>query len=276
MSHISSIGAGIFSRLLVNVNPIGTVLSDSDGTFGYTDIGEYTNATPTRGATVTAASHMKNGNVRLGEYFTKFVDPTTSRILSDGDPVKPRSAREPVASAGGDAGRWGVYTYIPNMREAPEFGVPPSLVNVPEFGSLTSKQVQGQADPTNIEVAINYVPAYWTDDKLSGMIDGKSRLMAIVLANAEPAGYALAGRGTNGATVASPAADATPIVGWASSAVANNVQNSIVFFVGEFSALQFQPNLADANQATLTVALKSSFSDAFTFTRSTAADGALA
>ena len=47
------------------------------------------------------------------------------------------------------------FSAVPDMREAPSFGVPPSLVNVPGFGSATSKQVQGQADPTNIEVAIN-------------------------------------------------------------------------------------------------------------------------
>ena len=259
MTHISSIGAGIFSRLLVNVHPIGTQLSNNDGTFGHADIKDYPVSVSSRTGQLTSA------NATLGEYFTRLQEPG-SAIDVDGSDVKPRTARGVVQSANSNAGRWGSYTYIPNMREAPSFGVPPSLVNVPEFGSTNSKQVQGQADPTNIELAINYVPSYWTGDSLGGLQDGKDRLMAIVLANADPEGdYGLAGLAALGATTAT---DTDTIVGWTASgggAVQHNIQNSIVFFVGELSALQFTPNLADANQATLTIALKSSFSETRTF-----------
>ena len=284
MAHISTVGAGIFSRLLVNTTPIGTTLyvgggtGASDGGFGFSDIGDYR----TRGRNGTGTANRRvSADFGIGEYFRNFIDPAVASNFTGNKDFQ--SSDTDGHGAGHEnanrATQWGNFTYIPNMREAPSFGVPPSLVNVPEFGSKTSKQVQGQADPTNIEVSINYVAELWSNDRLGGVVgDTNSYLMAIVLANAEPAGYGLSGSGTNGATVdgdtgTTPATK--PIIGWSSSAVTNNIENSIVFFVGEMSSLQFTPNLTDANQATITVALKSSFSDPYTFDRSSAVNGQL-
>ena len=280
MAHIDTIGAGIFSRLLVNTNPIGTTLYQAggtgadDGSFGFSDIGSYPNA----GKAASVSGRRVSADFGIGEYFRNFIDPAVASNFSGDKGFTARDADgHGVGHETANRGtQWGNFTYIPNMREAPSFGVPPSLVNVPEFGSKTSRQVQGQADPTNIEVSINYVPELWSDDRLGGVVgDANSYLMAIVLANAEPAGYALSGTGTNGATVAADTGT-KPIVGWSSGSLTNDIGNSIVFFVGEMSSLQFTPNLTDANQATVTVALKSSFSDPFTFSRSNATDGALA
>ena len=138
------------------------------------------------------------------------------------------------------------FTEIADMREAPSFGVPPSLVNVPNFGSKTSRQVQGQADPTNIEVSINYVPSKWTNGGLGKFVgSGANYLFAVVLANAQPGGGAL-----------------TDYV--ISAGSLGRVQNSITYFVGEIAAIQFTPNLTDSNQGTVTIALKSDFSQLMT------------
>ena len=197
MAHIVSIGAGIYSRLLVE-----TVPTRSD-------------ANPRTG------SGLANT-----EAFSRTADYKGGFVTAD-------SPGGTVAKAAGG------FTWIPNMREAPSFGVPPSLVNVPNFGSATSKQVQGQADPTNIELAINYVPQEWVRDRLGQFVnDGEDHLMAIVLLNsAPPADFVL------------------------TSASVGNVPNSFVYFVGSIAAIQFTPNLADSNQGTVTIALKSEFSD---------------
>ena len=282
MAHISTIGAGIFSRLLVNTNPIGTTLyvaggtGADDGSFGFLDIGDY--RTRGRGGTGTANRRI-SADFGIGEYFRNFIDPAVASNFTGSKTFTDRDGDgNGVGFVNSErAVEWGNFTSIPNMREAPSFGVPPSLVNVPEFGSKTSKQVQGQADPTNIEVSINYVPELWSNDRLGGVVgDSNSYLMAVVLANAEPAGYALSGTGTNGATTATDTDDT--LIGWVTTSggsVTNDIQNSIVFFVGEMSSLQFTPNLSDANQATITVALKSSFSEPYTFDRSTATNGQL-
>ena len=280
MAHIDTIGAGIFSRLLVNTNPIGTTLyeaggtGDDDGSFGFSVIADY----PEVGKAGTGSSSSRtSADFGIGEYFRTFIDPAVASNFSGN---KGFTSRDTDGHGVGyvianRATQWGNFTYIPNMREAPSFGVPPSLVNVPEFGSKTSKQVQGQADPTNIEISINYIPELWSDDRLGGVVgDANSYLMAIVLANAEPGGYALSGSGTNGATRAQDRTNT--LVGWDGTNPLPAPDNSIVFFVGEMSSLQFTPNLTDANQATITVALKSSFSDLFTFTRTGGTNGALA
>ena len=133
------------------------------------------------------------------------------------------------------------FTEIPEMREAPSFGVPPSLVNVPNFGSKTSQQVQGQADPTNIEISINYAPIQWTQARLGQFVgDDKNHLFAVVLANAQPGGGELSDYQLTSAL---------------------GVPNSITYFVGQIAAVQFQPNLTDSNQATVTIALRSDFSE---------------
>ena len=138
------------------------------------------------------------------------------------------------------------FTEVADMREAPSFGTPPSLVNVPNFGSKTSRQVQGQADPTNLEISINYIPQKWTNGGLGQFIgDGKDHLFAAILANAIPGGGGLADYAI-------------------SSGGVGRVQNSITYFVGELAAIQFTPNLTDSNQGTVTIALKSDFSQLMT------------
>lgn len=136
----------------------------------------------------------------------------------------------------------GTFILVPNVREYPGLGTPPNVVNVPNYGSSTSLQIQAQADPDSMELTLNYVPKDWAADTVLGQMvgDGKTRAVMFSLLNSEPAGYdcSVGGLGT--------------------------VDNSLFFFLAKLDALQVSPDLADANQATLTMTLQSKFYGAFT------------
>ena len=71
-------------------------------------------------------------------------------------------------------------TKIPHIREFPSVGATPNIVNVNEYGSLTSFQVAGQSDSETLTFTLNYVPSeHNTVEALVG--DGKQYLMGIVL-----------------------------------------------------------------------------------------------
>ena len=213
MTHISSIGAGVYTRILMATQAVTA-------------------------STVPALS------ARAAEFVTE-IDPASAIAL---------------------ATTKGTFTYIPDMREGPSFGTPPNLVNVPQFGLKTALQIQGQSDPTNFEITINYRPSAWTGARLGKFVgDGFTRLFCVALLNAEPPGYSLGATATAdlGISVYTGSADVGP-------------QNDLVFFLGELAAISITPNLTDSNQATVTVALKSGFSDPVTYTRTAAAAGTLA
>jgi hypothetical protein len=139
----------------------------------------------------------------------------------------------------------GTFVRIKNVREFPSMGTPPNIVNVPVYGSKTSQQIQGQADAPSIELTVNYVPADWAAGTLLGdaVGDGKQYVFRFALLNAEPAMYS---------------SESTPANGIGS------VANSQYFWIGKIEALQVNPQLTDANTATVTVSIQSEFFGAFT------------
>ncbi len=143
----------------------------------------------------------------------------------------------------------GTFIDLSNVREFPQLGTPSNVVNVPNYGQATSKQIQGQADPNSMEITLNYVPADWAAGTLLGdMIgDGKTRVFRFSLLNSEPTG--------SGATKLASLATGL-----------GTVENSQWFFLGKLEAQQVTPNLTDSNTATVTITLQSRFFGAFTQT----------
>lgn len=142
----------------------------------------------------------------------------------------------------------GAFVDLSNVREFPPLGTPPNVVNVPNYGSATSKQIQGQADPNSMEITLNYVPADWAKGTLLGdaVGDGKLRVFRFAMLNVESKG-------------------ATPATKLSSTAAGlGTIENSQWFFIGKLEAQQVTPNLTDANTATVTITLQSAFFGAFT------------
>jgi len=143
----------------------------------------------------------------------------------------------------------GAFVRIKNVREFPNMGTPPNVVNVPVFGSKTSQQIQGQADAPSMEITLNYVPSEWAEE--SGNIlgssvgDGKQHVFRFTLLNAEPTG--------SGDTKYA-----------ATSAGLGTVGNSQYYWIGKLEALQVSPQLGDANTATITLTIQSEFFGAYT------------
>jgi len=130
---------------------------------------------------------------------------------------------------------------IQDIREFPQMGTPPNIVNVPVYGSKVSRQVQGQADAPTFEVTINYLPSAWisTADYHGNYVgSGATLTWRFALLNSVPASY------ISSASV---------------STAMNSVGNSQYFWLGKMEALQISPQLTDANQATLTVSIQSYF-----------------
>ena len=120
-------------------------------------------------------------------------------------------------------------TNIPHIREFPSVGATPNIVNVNEYGSLTSFQVAGQSDSETLTFTLNYVPSeHNTVEALVG--DGKQYLMGIILKDGS-------------------AADAA---------------QTAVLFYGRFESFAFTPSNTDAMTATLTVSRHSDFSPKLT------------
>jgi len=143
----------------------------------------------------------------------------------------------------------GTFVRVKNVREFPSMGTPPNVVNVPVYGSKTSQQIQGQADAPSMEITLNYVPSEWADDAsniLGSMVgDGKQHIFRFTLLNAEPTG-------------------AGDIKYASTSAGLGTVGNSQYYWTGKLEALQVNPQLTDANTATITLTIQSAFYGAFT------------
>jgi hypothetical protein len=141
------------------------------------------------------------------------------------------------------------FVRIKNVREFPAMGTPPNIVNVPNYGSKTSRQIQGQADAPSMEITLNYVPADWakeTGNLLGNAVgDGITRVFRFTLMNAAPT--------ASGATAYS---STTGGIG--------TVQNSQYYWYGKLEALQVNPQLTDANTATITITIQSDFYGAYT------------
>lgn len=136
------------------------------------------------------------------------------------------------------------FVRIKNVREFPSMGTPPNIVNVPTYGQKSSQQIQGQSDAPSLEVTINYVPAEWAASSLLGGVvgDGNRYVFRFALMNTEPAGYfSTAGAGGIGM-----------------------VENSVYYWIGKIEALLVNPQLTDANTATVTMSIQSKFYGAYT------------
>jgi hypothetical protein len=132
---------------------------------------------------------------------------------------------------------------ILNVREFPSMGTPPNIVNVPVYGQATSQQIQGQSDAPSMELTLNYVAKDWAAGSggLGDMVgDGKQYVFRFTLLNAEPPNHASASTGLG------------------------QVDNSQYFWVGKLEALLVNPQLTDANTATLTISMQSDMYGAYT------------
>lgn len=188
MTHISSIGAGMFSDLAVHSTALTTIQAN------------------------TAAADAKS------TFDALFADATSD------------------------------FTRIKNVREFPGMGTPANIVNVPGYGASTSKQIQGQADAPSLELTLNYVAADWADGSILGDMvgDGLQYCFRFALLNAEPLSVLAADE-------------------YASSALGIGlVENSYYYWVGKIEALLVNPQLTDANTATVTLSIQSAFFGAYT------------
>ena len=120
---------------------------------------------------------------------------------------------------------------VPNVREFPSFGTPANIVNVPVYGSPTSRQIQGQADFPAFEFTLNYVPSEHA--ALSGLVGGgATQLFRLRLSNDDAANN-----------------NAIAPVGM--------TQVSEFYFQGVVASLEVTPSLSDSMQATMSVAISS-------------------
>ncbi len=196
MSHITSIGAGIFTNLAIAVP-----------------------ATDLTAAEIAALDTS-------GEFMALFA----SQINSIGGTKAANT-----------------FVVVPEVREFPAIGVPPNIVNVPAYGSKTTKQIQAQSDSPTFELNVNFVPSEWASGTILGdMIgDGIVRIFRLALMNTESLG--------SGAT---KLASTAPGIG--------TVQNSQWFFSGRIEAQQISPSLSDANSSIITVSIQSKMWGAYT------------
>ena len=153
-----------------------------------------------------------------------------------------------IASAGGTKAV-NTFVRVKDIREFPAMGTPPNIVNVPVYGQASSQQIQGQSDAPSMELTMNFVPADWADEVsniLGSMVgDGQQYVFRFALLNSEPTGsgntkYASSGSGLG------------------------TVQNSCYYWVGKIEAIQVNPQLTDANTATITISIQSPFYGAWT------------
>lgn len=112
---------------------------------------------------------------------------------------------------------------MPSVREFPSVGTPANIVNVPVYGQATSSQIQGQADAPSLEITVNYVP----DDmvafhNLIGQVVGFRFMMV--------------NQATNLA---------------ASTTGTLSAENTEFYFRGKIEAILVNPQLTDANTATV-------------------------
>jgi hypothetical protein len=134
------------------------------------------------------------------------------------------------------------YIRLKNVREFPEIGTPPNIVNVPVFGQSVSQQIQGQADAPSMEITLNYVATQWATGTPMGDLvgSGKQAVFRFALLNSAPTSY-----------------DST-VSGLGS------VENTYWYFNGKIDSLLVTPSLSDSNQATVAITLQSVVNGAFT------------
>jgi hypothetical protein len=180
---------------------------------------------------------------------TADVATATLEALNSAAGFTPYFATE-IEAIGGTRGT-NTFVRVKNVREFPAMGVPANIVNVPTYGKASSSQVQGQSDNPNLEVTLNFLPSTWAKEAgnlLGNMVgDSVMRLWRFSLLTAKP-------------TLTTTAQYASTTAGLGS------VPNSQWFFLGKLEALQFNPQLTDANTATITLSQQSELFGAYTST----------
>jgi hypothetical protein len=206
------------------------------------------------------------------------------------------------------------YVRVQNVREFPSIGTPANIVQVAQYGSKTSRQVQGQADAPTIELTLNYVPSDWASGTLLGASvgNGVQYGFRFALLNSQPVNYSsgiaitpTASTATSVTSVAQAASvevgqvlvntatpttkygrvttintgtgvitfDATGFTGGTPPATGagvitsvgiGEVSNSLWYWYGKVESLLINPQLTDANTATLTISVQSDFYGAYT------------
>jgi hypothetical protein len=167
---------------------------------------------------------------------TAFANPTEANLKA-AFAVGLNNGSAPTATAG-------EFIRIRNVREFPSMGTPPNVVNVAVYGQKSSQQIQGQSDAPSIEITLNYIGSDWQKaaNFLGNMVgDGTRRLFRFTLLNSEPSGGYSSTVGGLGST-----------------------ENSQYYWFGKMEALLVNPQLTDANTATLTITVQSDFYGAFT------------
>ena len=119
-----------------------------------------------------------------------------------------------------------------------------------EFGTdIQGLEIQGQADAPSMEITLNFVASDWADEStniLGSMVgDGIQHVFRFTLMNAAPTG--------SGATKFA-----------STSGGVGTVQNSQYYWIGKLEALLVNPQLTDANTATITITVQSDFYGAYT------------
>lgn len=151
-----------------------------------------------------------------------------------------------IASAGGVKAA-ATFVRVANVREFPSIGTPANVVNVPVYGQKFSQTIGGQADAPSLEITLNYVAADWAAGTILGDLvgSGNQAVFRFSLLNSEP-------------TLATAAKYASTAAGLGS------VQNSNYYWIGKMESLLVNPQLTDANTATLTLSIQSKFFGAYT------------
>lgn len=140
------------------------------------------------------------------------------------------------------------FVRVKNVREFPAMGTPPNIVTVPAYGSKTTTQIQGQADAPSMEITINFVASDWAKETgilLGNMVgDGKQYVFRFTLMNSEPTGSGPTRFASTG-----------PGIGV--------VENSQWYWIGKVDALLVNPQLNDANTATISMTVQSQLYGAY-------------
>lgn len=265
MSHISQLGASVFSDLSISL--MGTRLSNLAGT-----------GAVTYDELLKLLTLLSDGGMPGSNFTASFDAAKTSGLfqkeISSTNAVGKTSGAIPALYKNDDSGK---YVRITHVKEFPAMGTPANIVNVPIYGRKNSLQIQGQADSPTMELTLNYVPNRWQGNELKAgtdvspletgikVGDGKIYLMRFSLLNKEPMGYNAISANAVGSTEASigEALDNT-------AAGMSGVENSSYYFLGKLETLEITPSLSDATTAKLTIAVQSDFYGAYTVTLGTA------
>jgi hypothetical protein len=139
------------------------------------------------------------------------------------------------------------FVRITHLKEFPALGTPANITKVPEYGSKTSKQVQGQADLPNMEITLNYIPSLWANAYVhdeEGNIrqprvgDGKTYVFRFTLLGTEPSGY--------------------------TTSELRDSEHSCFYFLGKVEAIEVTSSLTEAMTAKLTISVQSEIKGAYT------------